>query len=85
MIKLCSITRLRDNLGKFVHDADYHQDRFLILKNGREVAGLVPVRDVKLLDNATNRSMDYKAYQVAEELMRWRIIKEGMERFEPRG
>lgn len=48
--------------------------------NGRKLAGLAPVRDLQLLDRAVNRSLDYRANQIAEEMMRWWIIKEGMER-----
>lgn len=79
MLHLCPITRLRDNLGRYVHAAGHHGDRVVILKNGREVAGLVPIRDLNLLDNAATRTLEYKAYQIAEEMLRWRIIREGME------
>lgn len=79
MLHLCPITQLRDQLGFYVELVADGYDRVLITKNGRELAGLVPVRELDLLDNAAGRSMDYKAWQVAEELMRWRIVKEGLE------
>ncbi len=40
---------------------------------------MAPMSDLTLLDNAATRSMDYKALQIAEEMLRWRIIREGME------
>ena len=78
MIQMVTMTRLRDNLGRYVHDAEHDQSRYVILRNGREAAGLVSVRELNLLDNAATRSLDYKAFQIAEEMMRWRIIREGM-------
>lgn len=80
MIQMCSITQLRARLGQYVDHMTYSGTRIVILKNGRELAGLVPVRDLNLLDQAATRSLDYRAYQIAEEMLRWRIIKEGMER-----
>lgn len=79
MIEMVTMTRLRDNLGRYVHAAQYDGDRFVIVKNGRERAGLVPLRDLNILDSAATRSMDYKALQIAEEMMRWRIIREGLD------
>lgn len=79
MTRMCTITHLRDNLGRYVRNSGYHGDRFVIIKNGREAAGLVSVRDLNLLDQASSRSMDYKAWQIAEEMLRWRIIKEGLQ------
>jgi len=79
MLHLCPITRLRDQLGMYVDLVAHDHDRVLITKNGTELAGLVPARELELLDNAASRSMDYKAYQVAQELMRWRIVREGLE------
>lgn len=78
MIHLCTISQMRDNLGKYARLAGMGESRFSILKNGREVAGLVSVADLNLLDNAGSRSMEYKALQIAEEMMRWRIIREGL-------
>lgn len=78
MIQMVSMSTLRDRLGRYVHAAGHHGDRFVILKNGREHAGLVPVSDLNLLDNAASRSLDYKAFQIAEEMLRWRIIHEGL-------
>ena len=79
MLHLCPITRLRDRLGLYVRLVAHDGDRVMITRNGRELAGLVPARELTLLDDAAGRSMDYKAYQVAQELMRWRIVKEGLE------
>ncbi len=79
MLHLCPITRLRDRLGTYVQQVAQDGDRVLILKNGRELAGLVPAGELILLDQAANRSLDYKAWQVAQELMRWRIVKQGLE------
>lgn len=82
MIQMVTLTQLRDNLGRYVRAAQYDQSRFVILKNGVERAGLVPMSDLTLLDNAATRSMDYKALQIAEEMLRWRIIHEGMQETE---
>lgn len=79
MLHLCPITRLRDRLGSYVQLVAHDGERVLITRNGRELAGLVPAHELTLLDEAAGRSMDYKAYQVAQELMRWRIVKEGLE------
>ncbi len=84
MIQMCSLSTLRSNLGRYVHKAGHHGDRIVILKNGREVAGLVGVGDLNLLDNAATRSLEYKAYQVADEMLRWRLIKEGLEQVQRR-
>lgn len=79
MIQMVTLTQLRDNLGRYVRAAQHAQSRFVILKNGHERAGLVPMSDLTLLDNAATRSMDFKALQIAEEMLRWRIIREGMD------
>ncbi|MDX2483872.1 MAG: type II toxin-antitoxin system Phd/YefM family antitoxin [Pseudodonghicola sp.] len=79
MLHLCPITRLRDQLGRYVQLVARDHDRVLITRNGRELAGLVPAHELELLDAASTRSMDYKAYQVAQEMLRWRIVKEGLE------
>jgi hypothetical protein len=79
MIEHCTLTQLRDNLGRFAQSAALGDARFAILRNGREVGGLVSARDLAMLDNAMSRTMEYKAVQVAEELMRWRLIREGLE------
>jgi len=79
MLHLCPISRLRDRLGTYVRHVARDGDRVLITRNGRELAGLVPMTELALLDQAANRSLDYKAWQVAQELMRWRIVREGLE------
>ncbi|QBF30342.1 hypothetical protein CFI11_03805 [Thalassococcus sp. S3] len=71
---------MRDNLGRFLQDAAWNDHRYLILKNGRELGGLVSARELHLLENAKSRSMEFKALQIAEEMMRWRIIREGLEK-----
>jgi PHD/YefM family antitoxin component YafN of YafNO toxin-antitoxin module len=84
MIQMCSLSNLRSNLGRYVRNAGHHGDRFVILKNGREMAGLIGVADLNLLDSASTRSLEYKAYQIAEEMLRWRLIKEGLEQLKLR-
>ncbi|TDK41116.1 type II toxin-antitoxin system prevent-host-death family antitoxin [Antarcticimicrobium luteum] len=79
MLHLCPITRLRDRLGLYVQLVARDGERVLITRNGHELAGLVPARELALLDDADSRSMDYKAWQVAQEMLRWRIVKEGLE------
>lgn len=79
MLHLCPITRLRDRLGTYVQLVARDGERVLITRNGQDLAGLVPAHELALLDEAAGRSMDYKAWQVAQELMRWRIVKEGLE------
>ena len=85
MLHLCPISRLRDRLGRHVRQVAHDGNRVLITRNGRELAGLVPVAELALLDQAANRSMDYRAWQVAQELLRWRIVKEGLEELRTEG
>lgn len=82
MIHLCPISQLRDRLGSYVQAVARDGDRVVITRSGREVAALVPMRELTLLDTASTRSMEYKAWQVAQELMRWRIVKEGLQALE---
>jgi hypothetical protein len=56
----------------------------VILKNGREMAGLIGIADLNLPDSASTRSLEYKAYQIAEEMLRWRLISEGLEQLKLR-
>ena len=78
-VEIVTLTQLRDHLGKYTRATWRAHRRFVISKNGREIAGLVPVSELNLLDSAAGKSLEFKALQIAEEMQRWRIVREGFE------
>lgn len=72
-----TLSQARDRLGHYIREAGHNGHRVLIRRNGREAAALVSVTDFNLLLDA-GKSMEFKSFQVAEELHRWRSLHEGL-------
>lgn len=78
MYHIIPISQLRDRLGHYVTQAEREGVPTLIRRGRREAGALVSVRELDLLRNAREGRLEFKAHSVAEEMLRWRIIREGM-------
>lgn len=77
-----TLSQLRDALGRYVARVAWTGKRLIIMKHGKAVAGLVTVHDLKLLDEVEAKSLDYKRYQTAQQLMKWEALKAAIDRGE---
>ncbi len=73
-----TLTGLREKLGQYVSHARAGR-RVMILRNGRAVAALVSMRDFDALEEAQNKSVEYKLYQNAERMAKWEALKAGLQ------
>ena len=55
-VKKVSFLEFRKNLSEYVNLAKYKGERFLITRNGKVVAGFVPVEDLEKIESIENIS-----------------------------
>jgi len=80
MAALISITlsKLRRRLGHVASRVNHTGNRVRILSHGKNLAALVPISDYVALEEADAKSLQYKEYQMAEQMQRWSEIKKNI-------
>jgi prevent-host-death family protein len=76
-----SVARVRDDLAETLNQVAYRGDRLVIERRGKDVAALVPIKDLELIEALEDR-IDEEAAEAALEEIRftgtvpWERIKE---------
>ncbi len=70
-----TLSKLRRRLGYVCSRVSHTSNRVMILSHGKTVAALVPMSDYVALEEADAKSLQYKEYQVAEQMQRWTDLK----------
>ncbi len=73
-----TLSKLRRRLGFVCARVNHTGNRVMILNHGKIIAALVPASDYDALEEADAKSLQYKEYQMAEQMQRWIEIKKNI-------
>ncbi len=79
MYKTLTALQFRSQFSECLTQTWRTGDRFLIVRHGRDVAALVSVEDMDLLEDVEGKSLSYKRFQIEEAQRRWEALKAGLD------